>query len=92
MSRLGFVAELERKLTRLLAGLEWQDLYSNGQRRASRYSFPVSIALPTVVKLDTEVKIIEDSGIKNFNVTGLSFEAEGESSKFILIDFTMFSR
>jgi hypothetical protein len=75
----------------VLLDLEWQDLFVGGNRQTSRYSYPVSIALPTTVNLQTDIKIIEDSGIKNFNLTGLSYETDG-GSRFMLLDFQMYSR
>lgn len=79
-------------LSCLSSVLEWQDLYSDGKRQNSKYSYPVSIALPTAVQLETNVKILEDSGIKNFNLTGLSFNTESGEGRFVYIDFMMYSR
>lgn len=71
--------------------MEWQDVFAGGNRQTSRYAYPVSIALPTTVNVQTDVKILEDSGIKNFNLTGLSYETSG-NNRYLLLDFTMFSR
>ncbi len=78
-------------LSRALLDLEWQDLFPGGNRQTSRYAYPVSIALPTTVNLQTDVKIIEDSGIKNFNLTGLSYETDS-TGRYIILDFQMYGR
>ena len=76
----------------LLHRSEWQDLFPGGNRQTSRYAYPVSIALPTTVNLQTNVKIIEDSGIKNFNLTGLSYQTDEEGKRYLVLDFQMYGR
>ncbi|KAI9005025.1 hypothetical protein DFJ74DRAFT_402901 [Hyaloraphidium curvatum] len=71
--------------------IEWQDPFPDGTSRTSRYAYPVSIALPTTVNVQASVKILEESGIKNFNLTGLSYDVT-DGQRFIILDFTMFSR
>ena len=71
--------------------VEWQDQFAAGNRQTSRYAYPVSIALPTTVNVQTDIKILEESGIKNFNLTGISYETEG-TDRFLVVDFSMFSR
>ncbi|KAI9031473.1 hypothetical protein DFJ74DRAFT_754451, partial [Hyaloraphidium curvatum] len=71
--------------------LEWQDLFPGGNRQASRYSYPVSIALPMTVNVQADVKLLEESGIKNFNLTGVSVDVT-DAGRFIVADFIMHSR
>ncbi|KAI9034201.1 hypothetical protein DFJ74DRAFT_762835 [Hyaloraphidium curvatum] len=71
--------------------LEWQDAFPGGNRQASRYAYPVSIALPTTVNVQTDIKVLEESGIKNFNLTGLSYDIT-DGQRYLIVDFTMFSR
>ncbi|KAI9006999.1 hypothetical protein DFJ74DRAFT_759515 [Hyaloraphidium curvatum] len=66
---------------------EWQDVFPGGNRRASRYAYPVSIALSTTVNVETDIK----ADIKNSNLTGLSYDIT-DGQRFLIVDFTMLSR
>jgi len=73
------------------ADIEYEDTFPGGKKGPSRLSYAVSIALPTTVDLSTNVTVNEDSGIKNFNLTGLSYE-QNSTGRYLLLDFQMFGR
>lgn len=71
--------------------IEWQDAFPGGNRQTSRYAYPVSVALTTTVNVQTDVSVLEESGIKNFNLTGLAYETDN-GNRYLLLDFSMYSR
>jgi hypothetical protein len=51
----------------------------------------IEINLPTVVYLQADVSTIQESGIKNFNFTGLFFTTKDDGSRALVLDYQMWS-
>lgn len=76
--------------------LTWNDTFPGplGTNRTvgSSLLFPIEVDLPTTGDLQADVAIVEDSGIRNFNLTGFFLSQGEDGSRNLVLDFQMYSR
>jgi hypothetical protein len=74
----------------------WNDSFPGplGTNRSvgSLISYPVEVNLPTTVDLAADISLVEESGIRNFNLTGFFFAQSESGERTLVLDFQMYSR
>jgi hypothetical protein len=74
--------------------IEYRDLFIDPGSRLveSRLTYPISLTFPDTVDMSFgNMTVIEESGVQNFTLTGLSFDSSG-ADRYLLLDFRMVSR
>lgn len=76
--------------------ITWNDTFPGplGQPNIvnSTLQWAIQVNLPTVVDLQADVAIVEDSGIRNFNLTGFFLTTTATGERALVLDYQMWSR